>query len=165
MSDTIREKIIKQIAARAAVITTTNGYNTDMGLNVFRAVKDSAKKGLPACIVHPRPETAESNYGSVEMIMPVRIEGIVAYGSADASVVADQILGDLIKCFSDPSWDRRTLVTSPASPVAYLDPYDNGIKYKGGGTDEYPNAEDLTVGASVLIEVYYSTKLGNPYEQ
>jgi hypothetical protein len=165
MSETIREKIIQQIVTRLAVITTTNGYNIDLGASVERVRKNLDPSDLPACVVFPQPETVEPEYGVMKITMPVRIEGLAAFWATNPSVIAEQILGDLIKAMTDPTWDRRRLVTSPASPVVYLAAYDDSIVYKGGGTDEYPNDEDLTVGASALFEVTYSTKIGNPYEQ
>ena len=165
MSETIREKIIQQIVTRLAVITTTNGYNINLGASVERVRKNRAQSDLPACVVIPQPETAEPEYGVSKITMPVLIKGLAAFGATNPSVIAEQILGDLIKAMTDPAWDRRRLVTSPASPVVYLDAYDDSIAYKGGGTDEYPNDEDWTVGASALFEVTYLTKIGNPYEQ
>ena len=165
MSDTIREKIIQQIVTRLAVITTTNGYNINLGAKVERVRRSLDPSDLPACVVFPQPETAEPLHGFMTVTMPIRIEGIAEFGATNPSVIAEQILGDLIKAMTSPTWDRRIVVTSPASPVTYLDPYDDAILYKGGGTDQYPNDEDLTVGASALFDVTYTVKIGNPYEQ
>lgn len=165
MSDTIREKIIQQFVTRLATIRTANGYNTEIGSTVERARKSLDPDDLPACVVYPQPETAEPLAGMTQLTMPIRIEGLAKYGSANPSVVAEMILGDLIKCILSSSWDRRTLIPSPVSPATYIDQYDSGVEYKGGGTDDYPNAEDQTVGVSALFEVSYLTKRGNPYEQ
>jgi len=163
MSDTIREKIIKQFLTRAAVIRTTNGYNTDIGVKVERATQHPEK--LPAVALFPYPETAEPGYGELELTMQIRVEAMVEYGSVNPSIVSELILGDLIRAFTDPAWDRRAVLPSPVSPPAYGDTYDSGIFYQGGGTNEYPDEEDRTVGTFALFAVKYSTKPGNPYEQ
>ncbi len=161
MSDTIREKIIRQIADRLAVITLANGYATDIGANVKRARKHLDESELPACVIHPQPETPELKYGQSYQTMPVRIEGIVEYGDADPSAVSEQILGDLIKAVTEQPGTE----TSPNTGWVRSPQYDESIHYKGGGTDEYPDEERLTVGAAVQIEVVYATKIGDPYAQ
>jgi hypothetical protein len=163
MSETIREKIIKQFMTRMATIQKVNGYNTDIGTNPERVRRHPDH--IPASVLYPQPEPNEPDYGTNNLTMLIRIEGIVEYENENPSVISEQILGDLIKAFTDPLWDRRVLIASPASPATYDNPYDNGITYKSGGTDEYPNEEDKTVGAMVIIEVKYATKIGNPYEQ
>jgi hypothetical protein len=39
------------------------------------------------------------------------------------------------------------------------------INYQSGGTDEYPDAEQVAVGASVLVNIIYQTVAGDPYSQ
>lgn len=164
MADTIRELIIQELIARAAVIRTTT-YNTDIGKNVFRVRQKVDPSELPCINIKPQPEEAEHAHGQVRHRMPVRIEGIAAFGSLVPSVIAEKILGDIIKCFTSQSWDRRRVVTSPASPVTYLDPYIESIVYEGGGTDEYPEDGTLTIGASVSLKITYWTAIGDPYSQ
>lgn len=147
--NTIRENIIGQIMSRLAVITKLNGYATDIGTNVFRVRKSLESSDLPASSVFPEPETAEAKYGGLTLTMPVRIEALATFGAENPSVISELMLGDLIRAITDPAWVR--------SPQ-----YDEAIRYHSGGTDEYPNEEDLTVGVSALFEVVYTTRIGDP---
>lgn len=147
MSDTIREVIIQDILARAATIRTANGYGTNIGATVERANNNPS---APCVNVFPGVENATKAYGKQMPIMPVVIEGYLLYGNENPSVVSERILGDLIKAFCSPSWSR--------SPD-YID----GIDYAQGGTASYPDNEDVTVGASIGINIRYTTALGDPY--
>lgn len=160
MSDTIRETIIKDFLTRGAVITTANGYNTNIGANAFRARKTIDPDELPTCILWPGAEKAENQYGELACTMQLRIEGIALFGLTNPSVVSEQILGDLKKCFLS----QYNATTSPPTGwhrSANID----GIVYTGGGLDEYPDEGQLTVGAYIRLEVTYHTKLDDPYTQ
>lgn len=164
--DTIRELIIKELIARAAVMQITSpstGYYTDIGATVFRARPKVDPDDLPCCIVWPQAEEAENKYGKSFHKMPIKVEGLAHFGAEEPSVVSERILGDLIKCFIDQAWDRRRLVVSPASPVTYLDPYAESIVYTGGGTDSYPEEGSVSVGAFATFMVTYWTAIGNPF--
>lgn len=168
MSDTIRELIIQEFITRAAVIVNTASppdYATNIGSNVLRARPKVDPGDLPCCVIWPQPEEAEYSHGQVRHKMPIRVEGIVAFGATDPSVISERILGDLIKCFTSQSWDRRRLVASPASPVTYDDPYAESIIYQGGGTEEYPEDGSKAVGASARFLVTYWTAIGDPTDQ
>jgi len=166
--NTIRELIILELLARAAVIRTTGSpqaYATDIGETVLRARLKVDPDELPCTVVWPQPETAENSNGMVRHRMPVRIEGISLFAAESPSIVSERILGDLIKCFTSPAWDRRRIVASPASPVTYLQPYAESIIYQGGGTDTYPDDGSVAVGASATFLVSYWTAIGDPYSQ
>lgn len=160
MADTIREVIIKDFLARGAVITTTNGYNTNIGANVFRARRTIDPDELPACDLWPQPENAENQYGVSACIMKLKIEGIVVFGLTNPSVISEQILGDLKKCFLS-HYNTTTSPPTGWNRSAYID----GIVYTGGGLDEYPDEGQLTVGAYINLEVTYHTKIDDPYTQ
>lgn len=172
MSDTIRELIIQEFLTRAATLRNTASppaYATDMGDNVFRARPRVDPAELPCCVIWPLAEEAEHAHGLVRHRMTIRLDGIVAFGAESPSVVGERMLGDLIKCFTSTSWDRRrpVLVTSPASPVTYtyLAPYAESIVYEGGGIEEYPEEGSISVGVQVRFLVTYWTKIGDPYNQ
>ena len=153
--DTIRERIIKAVIAKLAGATLSNDYATNIGANVNRAVKHHDPDDLPACVVWPQAEEVTRKVGGkVHLTMPVRIEGIAAYGSANPSVVAERILGDLIKIMTD----RTTIATTTNS-------LGDDVEYAMGGTDEYPDEETKTVGASALFNISYRILSGNPYSQ
>jgi hypothetical protein len=164
MADTIRELIIQEFIARAAVIRTTGAtqlYATDIGSRVLRARKPVDQDELPCCVVWPQPEEGENKPGQVLHRMPLVIDGAAYFGSLDPSVVIERILGDLVKCFTSPAWDRRRLVTG-SSPAIYLSPYAESIIYQGGGPEEYPDAGMTTVGCRARLLVTYWTLAGDP---
>lgn len=158
--DTIRETIIKDFSSRGAVITTVNGYNTNIGANILRARNNIDPDELPVCDLWPKPETSENQYGVSVCTMQIKIEGIMVFGLTNPSVVSEQILGDLKKCFL-AHYDTTTSPPSGWNRSAYID----GIVYTGGGTDQYPDEGMLTVGAYINLEVTYHTKLDDPYAQ
>ena len=163
MMDTIRELIIQEIIARAAVIRTTDSpqaYATDIGGNVFRACrKVDETNDLPCVVVWPMVEEAENTHGKSRHKMPLRIEGVAAFGAVNPSVIAERILGDLIKCFASPAWNR----TRPGSPAP--ENYADSIVYQGGGTGEYPDEASVCIGAGATFLVTYFTAIGDPYNQ
>jgi hypothetical protein len=159
---TIRELIILEMLARAAVIVSTGSpqaYQTDIGAGVYRATAKLPPSALPCCVIWPKPETVAQVHGMNRCDMKVQVEGHVMFGSTNPSVVGEMILGDLIKCFTSPLWDRRILVT--ASPLVYAQPYADTIQYESGGY-ETPADGDLSVAAVVTFNVRYWTKIGDP---
>jgi hypothetical protein len=84
--------------------------------------------------------------------MSIRIEGIALFGDENCSVISEKILGDLKKCILSSFWAR--------SPD-YID----SIIYAGGGTEEYPEAGQVSIGAAATFDVSYTTKANDPYSQ
>jgi hypothetical protein len=168
MNETIRELIIEEFITRAAVIVTTGSpqaYATDIGSNVLRARSQVDPGELPCINVVPETEESENMYGRCRAKMTIRAEGIMLFGALSPSLIAERILGDLKKAFTDPDWDRRRLVTSPASPVTYLDPYAESIVYQGGGTESVLADGSVSVGAVARFLVTYWTAVGDPWSQ
>jgi len=161
MSDSIREIIIQDFMARAAIITVANGYATDCGTNVERARKAIDPDELPASIIWPGQEKAEQAYGEIVCTMSIRVEGIVKFGSANLSVVSEKILADLKKCFLS----RANLLTSPQTGWIRSPDYIDKISYTDGGVNEYPDDGMVSVGASAVFEVTYTQKIDDPYSQ
>jgi hypothetical protein len=159
--DTIREIIIKNFIARAAGITVANGYNTDIGKTVLRARKKVDPDELPVTVIWPLPEKATAEYGQQNCTMTMRVEGIASFGAINPSVLAEKILGDLKKCFLAP----ENLLDSPPSGWSRSPDYIDGIVYTGGGTDDYPDDDKITIGAAVEFNVTYHTNLNDPYSQ
>lgn len=166
MDTTIREKIIQEFLTRAALIRVSSPqvYATDIGANVLRARPKVDPSELPCTVIWPQVEEAETKYGRQLCKMPLKIEGVVKYGSADPSETAEMILGDMIYCFVSPSWDRRRLIVG-SSPVAYDNPYADSVVYTGGGTNDYPDGAEIAVGVHINLVVSYYTQIGNPYAQ
>ncbi len=168
MADTIRELIIQEFITRAALIRNTASppaYVTDIGDNVLRARLRVDPSELPCVVIFPVPEEAENAHGLSRHRMQIRVDGIMAFGSESPSVVGERMHGDLIKCFTSPSWDRRRIAASPESPVTYDQPYAESIVYEGGGIEEYPEEGSISVGVQVRFLVTYWTKIGDPYNQ
>jgi len=146
VSDTIRELIIQACFARAASISMVNGYNTDMGLNTFRAISKIDPSRLPACIVYPFTETAERVGGGEYLCtMPLRVEAVALTGVTNPSVLAEQMLGDL----------REAFMLEPISSLI------EDIAYVSGGTNDYSKNDSVLVTANFTIK--YFTTITSPY--
>ncbi len=165
MANTIRELIVQEFIARAAVMrhvdSPASGYETEIGETVLRARPKVDPDDLPCCVVWPQPETGGNLHGRSRHVMPVKIEGLAMFGSENPSVVSERILGDMIKCFTSPSWDRRRAVAG--SPATYLDPYAESILYQGGGTESAPEDGAVSIGVQATFLITYYTAIGDPY--
>lgn len=147
MADSTRETIIKAFMTRAATITT--GFNHAMGSHVYRATKDVDPSCLPAIVVWPQPEVVEGReFGKYRCVMQMKFEAIAAFGTTHHSVVAEQLLADMRKALKSET---------PISSL--IDEHD----YLGGGTDDYPDAGNKTIGAYALFNIKYLTSITNPY--
>lgn len=146
MSETKRERIIQACLARAATITTANGYNTDIGLNIFRAISKIDPSRLPACVIYPLTETVERIGGGEYLCtMPLRAEAVALTGITNPSVLAEEILGDMRKAFLG----------------ARITPLIEEIHYASGGTNDYSHKDTVSVTANFTIK--YFSKINNPY--
>jgi len=108
MSNTRRESIILAILAKLAEAITTNYYNLNCGSNVFRCRQnvdpEATVPEVPCFNVWPQPEEATKDYGKVRHVMPIRVEGIAEFSTSNPSVIAEQILGDLIEVMTGIEW-------------------------------------------------------------
>ena len=159
--NTIREEIILELIARAAVISALGSpqeYNTNCGVNIIRERTKIDPAEIPCVIVWPQAEEAVNSYGRSMHTMPVNVEGIAEFGSVEPGVIGEQILGDLIKCFTSPEWNR----SRDLSPIQ--DDYIESIAYVGGATS---TADDgfITAGAIARFSIIYWTAIGDPYSQ
>lgn len=156
MANTIREQLILKLIARAANITVANGYNTGIGAAVERCADSLDPDSLPAQVLWPQPETVEQQYGCDICSMQVRIEGLMAHGSTNTSVVSEKMLGDLRKCYTDP-----TKYATIWGAVLKID----SCTYAAGGTGSYAKGGEIITGANILLNIKYQTLIGNPYTQ
>ena len=155
MSTTIREQIIASVVAHLEEIRTGNNYATEIGRRVLRARTDIDPDELPALVVWPMPEDVDAGnkkYGYSIATFPLTLVGLSLFEPADASITAEQMLGDLIYAMTYPG-------KTPAGSLA------DKILYAGGGTDSYPEPGQSIVGASAVFNVTYTTKKGDPYTQ
>lgn len=104
MSTTIREQITAAIETRLADMRTANGYRTECGANVRKALPKIDPDELPASVLWPKVETVERSYGENHCTMPVDIEAISLHGSNDPVSVSEAMLADLIECMTGNLW-------------------------------------------------------------
>lgn len=227
---TIREQIITAIISKVAEIRPTNGYNTDCGADVLRAIKLVDPDRLPVSAVWPQSEESVFEYCKMANTMPIRIEGLIVFGSSNPSEMSEKMLGDIIENILGTEWtlpfttgsikirigDTITGVDSSAtghvcdlevtsgtwaggdaagnltlrrlsgvfqaesitdaavqggsiSSISAIESTTNSlaesIVYTGGGTDEYPDDDNLSVGVAANFNIKYITEIGNPYAQ
>lgn len=158
MANTIREQIIDSIVDELEDITVANGFNSDMGSNVKRAIRLIDKDNLPAVAVFPLTEDNEPLPGKNNLTMSVRLEALAKFGSVNPSVMAEKLLGDLIKRMTNPTLNAvvgADIAGGLAEKVQYLE----------GGVDDYPEAGKYTIGVYATFNVNYKTLIGNPYAQ
>jgi len=113
----IRKQIIAAIETRLADIQTANGYNTNIGSNIFRGIKiiDFSDE-CPATALFPQPdELSEDEYDQNKLIMPVAVQGLVEIGSSNPSDLAENMLADLIECLTGGEWSMS--YTSGSSEI------------------------------------------------
>ena len=101
---TIREQIILAVISKVAQVKKANGYNTDCGATVLRAVKLVDPDNLPLISFWPQPEESVREYGKMVCSMPLQIEGLIAYGNENPSVMAEAMLGDIIENILGIDW-------------------------------------------------------------
>ena len=154
MVDSIREKIIQAIVTRSGTISTTNGYNTDIGSNAVRATRYANPGTTQQIVVVPRTETSEkTRYKKMSHVFPVDLHAFVAMipGTDNASQVSEKIYADIIKA-----------MTNPASPISNLL---DEITNTGGGGVEIVDNETKLAGATATFEIKYTTAIGDPTAQ
>ena len=101
---TIREQIILAVISKVAKVKKVNGYNSDCGATVLRAIKLVDPDNLPLISIWPQPEESVREYGKMVCSMPIRIEGLIAYGDSNPSVMAEAMLGDIIENILGIDW-------------------------------------------------------------
>ena len=151
MAETIREQIISAIMTRVETIKTANGYNSECGQSVHRAIKDLETGDIPAVVVWPQIEEIERKYGKNTCTTQVKLEAFMAFGVINASEIQEKLLGDLV-----------TSMTNPASPVT---PLVDDLYYKEGGPAGQPDSGEIITGVSATFEIKYTYQIGNPYAQ
>ena len=146
MSDTKRERIIKAIETRMATITIANGYNTEIGKNVFRAIPKIDPSQLPACDIFPLTETTERiGGGNYLCTMSLNIVAIAKTESQNPSVLSEQILGDIRMALAGLSFSSEA----------------EDVSYASGGTNDYSNKDTVSITVNLIIK--YFSKINDPY--
>lgn len=151
--NTVRDGIIANVVDSLKVVLIDNGYQTDIGSNVKRADHITDKDLLPSVRVIPGSETVQNMFKRVTLEMDMRLEAVARTFGENSSVIAEKLIGDMIKRMVDPDL-----------PKAHGGLAEN-IRYNGGGVDEYPEPGQILVGAYTEFIIKYKYVVGNPYEQ
>lgn len=148
MADTKREKIIANSLIQLAKILTANGYNFTMS-TPKRAQKSIDTRDYPVSVLFPGVEENERKYAKHNLSFQIRIESHILIGGANASVLQEKMLGDLIRNISNPAevWSTFT------EDVSYIE----------GGPADQPEAEDKATAVYAIFQIKYKTDIGNPY--
>lgn len=98
----IRERIIQAIAAKLGRIRTANGYNTDLGAHIHRAIRRMAPDHAAAGSVFPRAEgkgrPIRPQYGSTLLTMPMDVNAVLRVAAgANPSELSEPVLADIIE--------------------------------------------------------------------
>jgi hypothetical protein len=104
--DTIFEQIMQNIQSRLEEITADNGYNTNIGSNVFRGISTVSEAKIPFASLDALTETPVGFYDDLQFQREIRVGGVVNIGTANPSQLAEQILGDIREAMEG---DRITL--------------------------------------------------------
>lgn len=150
MADSIRQQIIDAINTRLKTILKANGYETNLGQNVFEhrttALGDSELPGINfkdvGCDVS-QEDIAIGQHG-YELIMEAEIT--VKEGSTTA-VQIRKMIADVIKATGvDPRWGGLAVSTSPVS---------DSLKFE--------QSEKIIAGALLTYSIMFRTNKFNPY--
>ena len=100
MADSIREQILTAIGERLETLRISNQYNSDMGKQVARSHLPPIDSRLVPCVgYHVEQETNEDLYHRKEVkTMPVRVQGVAAFGSVKPPIMAERIYADICEC-------------------------------------------------------------------
>ncbi len=141
MADTIRELIIQDIKTQ---LGTLSDYT------VYRGITQYQNADLPVIALLPELEESSREYGIQKSTATININAIQVMGDTNPSVLAEQMLGELIAC-----------IIGGRANISNIE----DIRYTGGGSEDYPDAEEQTIMVQCNIEVDYETLIGDPYSQ
>ncbi|HLE18673.1 MAG TPA: hypothetical protein VI728_10365 [Syntrophales bacterium] len=148
MADSKRQQLIDAIDARFKTIKTTNGYETELGNNVFawRSSPIEAAE-LPCLLYRDTNETIELTIGAHIHTLTIETEIITSGGTAIKDI--RKMLADIIKCIgADLTWGG---IAEDTLPVAGED-----IKIE--------QQENIITGAKLSFAAQYVTEPFNPYQ-
>lgn len=153
---TIREQIIELIIAHLGTITTSNGYENNIGAGRVYREEAVIKQGIaPAISVWELSETRQRNsYGGTVRTLRIKVEGVVEVSSdKHPATVSNQLLGDI----------ERALILRDTSLDAFID----DIQDVAAETAQITSLQGNTTlaGATVDFEIQYTTEWGDPYTQ
>ncbi len=148
----IKQKITKALIAKLEEITIANGYDTDLGLNVFAwKVGEFNEVDLPACSLNSVNSTWEiSSMTRHQWSVRYELEA-VARASEDAALVLDQLEADIMRALG--SFVRlESQIISPNYHTTIED-CEHGVRM----------TEKRLVGIRLRFTSTFSTKIWDPY--
>lgn len=118
-----RQEIVDAIRARLASIRTANGYNTDLGVNVFEWKVSAFGAGeMPGVAFRDTERSVtELTGGTRENRLTVEFILGAASGVATAPTVR-QAIADVVRCIdTDPTWGGLAWDTAIESDEMFMD--------------------------------------------
>jgi hypothetical protein len=160
MSDTIRETIIKDFMTAWPLSRQPTGTIQISEQTVFVLKRPWTRRLSPAASSGPeRKQPFLPMERTIARCDPHR--GSFRVRLDQSLAVSEQILGDIEEM---PFPAGQHLIEDAFGWVRSPDYFDS-LTYSGGGTESYPEEGQKTVGASVLVEVGYTERIGDPYSQ
>jgi len=149
-TQSIRAQILQTIGERCQALLVLLPGGADAEAEVFWARQSLEPSELPACVVTPQPEVAERTTGADQLTMEVMISLVCLLGNHNAVDLAESLLAEL-----------RQQIPADDSTIGGLA---QALRYVGGGTDDYPQADDQALVVPAVFEVDYETESNNPDE-
>lgn len=168
---TIREQIIERVILQLENMTSSNGYNNDIGLGHIYRQESIIEKGHPGAAVWELSESrARNSYGGTVRVLTIKIEVIAQVnGNKHPVVVSNELLGDIERAFimGDVTLDELIDdIQDIAAEIIYLP----STKNLTLSSETFPEIIQLPIdrklaGASIDFEIRYTTEWGDPYTQ
>ena len=168
---TIREQIIERVILQLENMTSSNGYDNEIGLGHIYRQESIIEKGHPGAAVWELSESRTRNsYGGTVRVLTIKIEVIAQVnGNKHPVVVSNELLGDIERAFimGDITLDELIDdIQDIAAEIIYLP----STKKVTLSSETFPEIIQLPIdrklaGASIDFEIIYTTEWGDPYTQ
>lgn len=147
----IRDSILEAVVARLKTITTGNGYNLNIGDNVFRARRRDDTSLLPMIVVWDASETTSREFGNRVATLSIGVEVIVEYTDDDGpSEILNLAIADILTCMFSQTGTLRDITDDIVETT---------------NNTAFPEAGKKVSGMQVGFQIKYTTITGDPYTQ
>jgi len=149
MTTPIRQQLMDAVNTQLKTILTANGYNSQLGRNVFEW-REASLEGdeLPGIVYRDREEAAAVTIGAHEHRLVLEV--VVMLSGEEAPTLVRQMIADVITCIgTDRQWSTLAEDTAPFN--------DEEIEIEHGGK-KY-------AGISLKFVITYQTLPFDPYTQ
>lgn len=150
--DSKRQLICQKIDARFKTILISNGYNTDLGKNVFEWRDNPIDENeLPSLtwrdVSEDDSNASAGTIGYHNHVMTMELKVATAKGTTTAKEIR-ALLADIIKAVGvDQTWGRLATRTDPVSNEMQVE-----------------EVETIIGGVTITLNITYQTMKWNPYE-